>query len=138
MHYDYYCKICETIVELSHSMFDTSPKSCGKCGSEMNKQITCGYISSKGFNSTLEDHRESEHTAKVKDHERAVKMRKRAFGHDAVGDPVDNPDPIHVVKRGKTIGGQEKTVDKDAFIKAMSKDRYVVETCKKILENQKK
>jgi putative FmdB family regulatory protein len=138
MCYDYLCKKCDTIIELSHSMSNTSPKLCNKCGTEMTKQISCGYIASKGFNPTLADHRETEHTTKVKDLERAVRMRKRAFGHDAVGDPVDKPDPKHIVKRGKVLQGEEKTIDKDAFVKAMSRDNQTVEKCRQILENQKK
>ena len=136
--YDYRCEVCKITTELSHSMFDTSMKFCEKCRYEMVKQVSCGYIASKGFNPTLEDHRESENTAKVKDHERAVKMRKRAFGHDAVGDPVDSSDPIHIVKRGKTIGGQEKTIDKGEFVRAASKDPYMVQIAKNALESRGK
>lgn len=135
--HDFFCKKCEVIVEVYHSMSDDSPKLCEKCESPMIKQVSCGYISSKGFKPTLEDNKESEHVKKVKDLERAVKMRKKAFGHDAVGDPVDKPDPKHIVKRGKVLQGSEKEINKNDFIQTMSKDNYTVEKCKQILENQK-
>ena len=136
-NHDFLCNKCETIVEISHSMSDSSPKICEKCGSEMIKQISCGYIASKGFKPTLADNKETDHGKKVKDLERAVKMRKRAFGHDAVGDPVDRPDPKHIVKRGKVLGGQEKEIDRNEFIKSTAKDPFIVDQCKKILDKQK-
>jgi len=136
--HDFFCEKCKVIVEVYHSMFDDSPKICEKCKSQMIKQVSCGYLSSKGFKPTLEDNKETEHVKKVKDLERAVKMRKKAFGHDAVGDPVDKPDPKHIVKRGKVLQGSEKEVSKNDFIKAVSQDNYTVEKCRQILENQKK
>ena len=104
----------------------------------MVKQLSGGYLASKGFKPTAEDAKESEHAKKVKDKERAVKMRKKAFGHDAVGDPVGNPDPRHVVKKGRTLGGQQMDIDKKEFIKAAAKDPYIVDKCKKIIKSREK
>jgi len=85
-----------------------------------------GYVITGGINGSLDDHKEVEHTKKVKDPERAVKSRKKAFGSDAVGDPSMQTDPRHVVKRGRTLGGQQKDIDKGEFIKAAAKDDHMV------------
>lgn len=79
-----------------------------------------------GIKGSLEEHKESEHTKKVKDPERAVRSRKKAFGKDAVGDPSMQTDPIHIFKRGRTLGGQQKDIDKAEFIKAAAKDQVMV------------
>lgn len=96
------------------------------------------YLIESGIKETLADHKENEHTKKVKDPERAVRSRKRAFGHDAVGDPSMETDPIHVVKRGRTLGGQQKDVDKGEFIKAAARDDKMVEVAQKAIQNSKK
>lgn len=90
--------------------------------------ISCGsYLITSGLKGTLEGHKEAERTKKVKDPERAVRSRKKAFGRDAVGDPSMQTDPRHVIKRGRTLGGQQKEVDKAEFIKAAAKDSVMVE-----------
>jgi len=114
-------------------MSDETKRKCPECEHVMAKQIGCGYFATKGFKPSLSDHRESEHTKKVTDKDRAIKNRKRAFGHDAVGDPSDKPDPKHIVKRGRVLGGQEKEVDKREFIKAAAKNPQMVEVAKRAL-----
>ena len=116
-------------------MSDESKHNCPECDQVMDKQISSTNISIKSGSSA--NHRESEHNKKVKDYDRAVKMRKKAFGSDAVGNPKDVNDPKHIIK-GRTLGGQEKEVDKGEFIKAAAKDPYTVEQCKKILNRQEK
>jgi len=136
--YDYLCKECDNMVEIMHAMSDESPRECPDCGSQMDKQIGTGYLVTSGFNPTLADLRESEHTKKVKDKERAVAMRKQAFGHDAVGDPVDKPDPRHVLKKGRTLGGQEMEVDKKDFVKAAAKDPGMVKLAQDVIKKEQK
>jgi len=136
-HYDYACQ-CGTIIELFHMMSDDTEKICPNCQKIMQKQIGMGYLASKGMKPTLEDHKESEHNKKVKDPERAVKMRKKAFGHDAVGDPSYTTDPRHIVKRGRTIAGQQKEVDRQEFIKSAAKDDYIVDKCLKAQNKEQK
>ena len=85
-----------------------------------------------GLKGSLKDHRESEYTKKVKDPERAVKSRQKAFGRDAVGDPGMTTDPRHIVKRGRTLGGQQKEIDRGEFIRAAAKDDYMLEQCIKV------
>ena len=136
--YDYMCEKCEHIVEIFHSMSDETERQCSECQSTMNKQIGYGYFIAGGIKPTLASHRESERTKKVKDPERAVKSRKREFGHDAVGDPGMQTDPRHVVKRGRTLGGQQKEVDKREFIKAAARDDRMVAECQKALKSRKK
>jgi len=87
---------------------------------------------------TIADHKQSEHTKKVKDFDRAVKSRKKAFGTDSVGNPSDQPDPKHIVKRGRTLGGQQKEVDKTEFIKAAAKSNHIVDVAKSALKKSKK
>lgn len=118
-------------------MKDESPHLCPECDQPMIKQIGTGIaviVKSGG----VEQHKESEHKKKVKDKERAVRMRKKAFGHDAVGDPVDKPDPRHIVKRGRTLGGQETEIDKGEFIKAAAKDNLMVEKALKAVKKSKR
>jgi len=93
-----------------------------------------GKILSTGLKPTREDYKESEHTKKVKDFDRAVKKRKKLFGRDAVGDPPGKADPRHIIKRGRTLGGQQKEVDKGEFIKAASRDSHMVEVAKRAIK----
>ncbi len=133
--YDYECEKCEMSIEIVRSIKDDSDELCEKCGSVMNRLISGGAtIIASGLKPSLADHRESEHTKKVKDPERSVRMRKKAFGHDAVGDPSMQTDPMHIVKRGRTLGGQETEIDKKEFIKAAAKDDVMVNIAKKALK----
>lgn len=123
--YEYYCQACEVSHEVRHSIHQTDPAVCPDCSQPMTREITVPLmiISKEGG---LANHKEAEHKKKVKDPDRAVKMRKKAFGHDAVGDPSMKNDPRHVIRRGKTLGGQEKEVDKREFVKAAAKDNAIV------------
>ena len=99
---------------------------CKKCKKKMIRIISGGCYISQGIKPRLEDQKESEHKKIVKDPERAHRKRKRQFGDDA-GSMVEKSDPRHVIKRGRTLGWQEKTVDKHEFIKAASKDSFMVQ-----------
>lgn len=105
----------------------------------MKRQISLGsYIITKGIKGSLEDYKELEHTKKVKDPERAVKSRKKAFGTDAVGDPGMTTDPRHIIRRGRTLDGQQKEVDKKEFIIAAAKDNHMVNEALKAIKNDPK
>lgn len=134
--YDYKCPKCEQIEEIQHSIHKNPKYKCSNCDTKMERQISLGsYVITGGIKGSLEEHKESEHTKKVKDPERAVKARKKAFGTDAVGDPGMTSDPRHIVRRGRTLGGQQKEVDKKEFIKAAAKDPVMV---KKVQDALKK
>ena len=94
------------------------------------------YVTQKGIKPTLEDLRETNHTKKVKDTERAYRSRKRAFGADDVSKLRDKPDPKHIIK-GRTLGGQQKEVDKQELTKALAKDDFAVKTAMDVLKKQK-
>lgn len=133
--YDYKCEACNITEEHIHSITTTPTIKCKECNKQMVRLISGGaYIIESGLKGSLSDHRESEHTKKVKDPERAVKMRKKAFGRDAVGDPSMSSDPRHVVKRGRTLGGQQTEVDKNEFIKAAAKDPVMVQKAQEVLK----
>lgn len=83
---------------------------------------------------TIEDHKENEHKKKVKDPERAIKLRKKAFGHDEVGNPSMQSDPKHIVKRGRVLDGQTQEIDKKEFIKAAAKDPVMVHKAQQALK----
>jgi putative FmdB family regulatory protein len=137
--YDYICK-CGHQEEIFHMMSDETPRRCPECSKNMIKQIGCGAVirmGGFGEQKTWADRKEADHVKRVKDMDRAVRMRKKAFGHDAVGDPVDKPDPRHIVKRGRTLGGQQMDVDKTEFIKAAAKDPLIVDQCEKIVKKKK-
>jgi putative FmdB family regulatory protein len=136
--YDYICPKCDHWEEIFHMMSDETPRPCPECNTAMVKQLGTGYIASKGFKPTLEDLKEEDHRKKVKDPERARRKRIKEFGSQAVGDPVDKPDPKHIVKRGRALGGQQKEVDKQEFIKAAAKDEGMVRAAKKALKESKK
>jgi len=104
----------------------------------MERQLSSTFSIIGSITPSLADRKEMEHVKKVKDPERAVRMRKRAFGKESVGDPSMKSDPKHVIKRGKTLGGQQKEVDRGEFIKAAAKDPATVDMCKKIVDKQKK
>ena len=136
--YDYCCPECESVQEISHSIHKNPTIKCSECDTKMGRMITGGaYVIHGGIQDSLEDRREKEHTKKVKDPERAVKMRKKEFGHDAVGDPRMETDPRHIVKRGRTLGGQQKEVDRDEFIRAAARDDYTVQTAQEALRKAK-
>lgn len=135
--YDYQCSVCEQIEEIRHSIHENPKIICTTCMSKMTRLIgNSSYVITSGIKGSLEDHREKEHTKKVKDPERAIKSRKKQFGHDAVGDPSMQSDPRHVIKRGRTLGGQQKDIDKAEFIKAAAKDDYTIEQCIKATKNK--
>jgi putative FmdB family regulatory protein len=133
--YDYYCKECDNIEEVIHSIKNTSAQKCSKCGCRMKRQISGGghVIIKCG---TTDNIKETEHRKKIKDPERANKMRKQAFGSSDVGPPRDKPDPRHIVKKGKTIGGQQMEVDKKELIKSLAKDDYAVKIAKDTLNKK--
>ena len=89
---------------------------------------------SSGMLCSREDYKESEHTKKVKDFERALKKRKKTFGVDSVGNPDDKPDPKHIIKKGKQLGGGEVEISQKEFIKAAAKDSMCVDIAKKVLK----
>jgi putative FmdB family regulatory protein len=137
--YDYKCPACEQVEEVRHMMSEKPKVTCSACLTKMKRMISYGsYLITGGIKGSLAEHKESEHTKKVKDPERAVKSRKRAFGRDAVGDPSMQTDPRHVVKRGRTIGGQQTEVDKAEFIKAAAKDDVLVDQAIKAVEKSGK
>lgn len=109
---------------------------CSDDKTVLEKQISSTFYVSNGMGPTSEDRAETEHTKKVKDTERAIRKRKKYFGHDSVGDPNDKPDPRHIVKRGRTLGGQQQEVDKQEFIKAAAKDPGMVQAAKKALRKE--
>ncbi len=126
--YDYKCPKCDQVEEIQHSIHKNPKYKCSNCKTRMERQISSGsYVIASGIKGSLEDYKESEHTKKVKDPERAVKSRTREFGHDAVGDPSMQSDPRHVVRRGRTLGGQQKEVDRNEFIRAAAKDPVMVQ-----------
>ena len=125
--YDYRCPSCSLVFEIHHTMSDVSDKLCTSCNTKMNKLVSVAYLASKGFKPTLEDLREVDHTKKVKDKERAIRKRRKIFGSTDVGEPVDKPADCHVIKRGKTITGQQIDVDKNSLIQALAKDDYSVQ-----------
>ncbi len=135
--YDYSCPTCNCVEEVFHSMSKNPKITCSECSTKMQRMISCGgYVITKGLKGSIADHKESEHTKKVRDPERAVKSRTKEFGRDAVGDPSMNTDPRHVIKRGRTLGGQQKEVNRDEFIKAAAKDDYILEQCIKSTKNK--
>lgn len=136
MRYDYQCPACEQVEEVIHSIHKNPKITCSVCDVKMSRLIGYGgYVITKGIKGSLKDHKESEHTKKVKDPERAVRSRKKEFGHDAVGDPSMQSAPRHVIKRGRTLGGQQKDIDKNELTKALAKDDYAVQ---KAIESLKK
>ena len=131
--YDYFCGKCRFGKEVIHTMKE-SPKILCNCGKIMNKMIGTGLYIAGGLKGSVADHKESEHTKKVKDFDRAIRSRKKAFGVEDVGNPSDTPDPMHIIKRGRALGGQEKDVDRQEFIKAAAKDDHTVEQCIKAIK----
>ena len=89
----------------------------------------------------MADHKQNEHTKKVKDPERALKRRRAMFPGDFSGSsiPKDKADPKHIVRRGKTLGGQQNIdVDKKDMIKALAKDNYAVQKSIEIIKTAKR
>ena len=137
--YEYACEKCGFENEIRHGMTKTKKIKCPKCGHKyLEKQISSTFYVAQNYHAgpTISDHKEEENTKKVKDLDRAVKSRKRQFGTDAVGNPVDTPDPKHIIK-GRTLGGQQMDVDKKEITKALAKDNYAVDIAQKIIKQKK-
>lgn len=111
---------------------------CKKCKTKLVKQLSSTFIIGASMKPTMADRKETEHRKKVKDFDRAVRMRKKAFGRDAVGDPVEKPDPRHVIRKGRTLGGQQVEVDKKEFIKAAARDPAMVKIAQESLKKNKR
>ncbi len=135
--YDYQCNYCDEVHEISHSMNDDSEYLCSGCDSVMEKLLSANFEIAIGLKGTLADGREKDHTKKVKDPERAFRMRKKLLGSSEVGNPVSASDPKHIIKRGRTLGGQQKEVDKKEFIKAAARDKMMVNAAKTALQKRK-
>jgi putative FmdB family regulatory protein len=138
--YDYACNKCGLVNEIRHGMTETKKYKCTECGHKyMEKQISATFHVAQSYHAgpTMADRKEGEHTKRVKDLDRAVKARKRQFGFDAVGTPVDTPDPKHIVKRGRTLGGQQLEVDKTEFVKAAAKDPAMVKKAQDALKKSR-
>lgn len=136
--YDYKCPQCEEIVEIMHSMSCEDEFLCSECQVAMEKQLSCTFYVANSMGPTIADRKEEEHQKKVKDPDRARRKRIKEFGSDAVGVPTDKPDPKHIVKRGKTVGGKQMEVDKKEFTKALAKDPMAVKIAQNVVKNKKK
>ena len=132
--YDYHCERCNTTVEVKHAMSQKKRPRCEACKSPMKKQFSTAqtFICKSGG---VENWKDKEHTKKVKDKERAYRSRKKHFGSFEA--PVESPNPMHIVKRGKVIAGQDKEIDRQEFIKAAAKDDYTVKVCENVLKKKK-
>jgi len=111
---------------------------CPECETVLEKQLSTGFYVAGGMKPTLDDLREENHHKKVKDWDRAVKMRKKAFGVDSLGNPEGKSDPRHIIKKGRVLDGQQKEIDRQDFIKAAAKSDYLVEQSLKVLKNKNK
>ena len=136
--YDYECPKCETVEEITHSIHKNPKLRCQTCQTLLKRLISRGvYLIESGIKESITAYRESEHNKQVKDPERAVKARKKAFGQDAVGDTSMQTDPRHIIK-GRALAGQQKEVDKKEFIQAAAKDDYILDQCIKVTKSDKK
>ena len=137
MFYDYLCLNCNILYEIQHGMSCEDNYECPECNACLEKQISSNFHIGGSMKATWADLKEENHHKKVKDFDRAVKSRKRGFGHDAVGNPEDKPDPKHLV-RGKVIAGQDKEIDKQEFIKSAAKDPLMVKVAQDAIKKSKK
>lgn len=136
--YDYACDSCGNITEIRHEMSDQPTINCPQCASIMHKQISATFTVKFGNFRSLEEKKDAERMKKIKDPDRAVRNRKKLFGASEVGTPSMKTDPKHVIKRGRTLGGQQIDVDKKEVIKALAKDNVAVAQAQKALNSRKK
>lgn len=135
--YDYQCSKCGFIKEVRHLMSEKPAIKCPECKAKMHQTISGTAYIAIGTGKSIEQHKEEEYMKKVKDPERAARMRKKAFGKDSVGDPPDKNDPRHIVKKGRYKDGGTMDVDKDAVIKAVAKDDAAFNHVQKALKKAK-
>lgn len=137
--YDYKCEKCNITTEVIHSIKSEHIEKCTKCKKPMEKIIGLGSgIITGGLNGTRQEHKSKDRIKKVKDFERAVKNRKKHFGTEAVGNPNDTPNPKHIIKKGKALGGQQMDVDKRELTKALAKDDLAVSKAREAISKIKK
>lgn len=133
--YVYACDKCETKIEIVHSIKSEDKYFCEKCKTELYRvPVMPFYVINK--DGGYQDYKDGERKKLVYDKDRALKKRKRAFGSEAVGTPVDTPAKEHVFRKGRTLGGSQKEVNKAEFIRAVSKDNYAVEQAYKALKKR--
>ena len=137
-NYLYTCEKCNNVYEIRHEMSCEDEYECPDCeGSVLIRKPCAGFYIAGSIKPTLEDIREENHKKKVKDPERAYKSRKY-FGDDGPTNVRDEPDPMRVIKRGKTLGGQQMEVEKKDLVKALAKDSYAVQKSIEILKKTSK
>lgn len=128
--YDYHCDTCGLEIEVKKSIKNEEEERCPACYSIMLRCPGMGIHVAFNTKGSVADHKESEHKKKVKDPERALRNRKKLLGHDEVPTPSMKTDPRHIIKKGRTLGGQQNIdVDKSDLIKASAKDPVVVQKC---------
>lgn len=138
--YVYACDKCETTIEIQHSIKSEEKYLCEVCKTEMYRVPVIPFHIAGNIKPTLEDLKEKSYKDKVKDPERARKSRAKFCGSAEVGIPPDENAKCHVIKRGRTLGGQQKEIDRKEFIRACSKDPKIVADCQQALkkaENKK-
>ena len=147
--YDYQCNNGECSqfempFEVFRQMKDESEELCPECKMPATKMVSAPY-NIRVKDGTLANQKEEDHLKRVKDRDRAERMRKKAFGSDAIG-TGDKPENYRQGKeinvkgniRGRAIGGQMKEIDKQEFIKAAAKDDYTVAKAQEALKKSER
>ena len=135
--YEYLCEPCKTIFEIRHSIKSEETYCCEKCGNEMQKKISCDfYVAGCSLKPTLADMKEDNYKKKIYDKDRARRSRKRAFGSSEVENVRDTAADRHVFKKGRVLAGENKTVDRQDFIKSAAKSDFVVNKCLDVLKKK--
>lgn len=107
-------------------MMDDSPRLCESCGSEMIKQLGCGYAIIHPANNDPQKQLQRDIASRE---ERAKELQSK---------PIKRSHEGRGSGRGKAIGGQHIEVDKDAFIKAAARDPLTVKLAQDALKKAKK
>lgn len=123
--YEYICKQCEHQFDVfvkgfNHQDSDTKCEACGK--GPCIRQLTAPMISISPDGPDRYERKEVEQSKKVKDPERARKMRKDKFGTEGIS--ITKSPHYHKQKQVKAQGKSD--VDKKEFIKHAARNPKAV------------
>ena len=132
--YDYYCDKCDDMIDVYHSIMKNPDVICEACGKHRKRQIGTGMVIIKPDKPDRYERSESAHKERVKDPERARRMRKKKFGTEGIS--ITKSPYYHKEKRVKAQGTSQE-VDKKEFVKSAARNPNAMKAAIDVLNKKK-
>lgn len=133
--YDYYCEKCDDMIDVYHSIMKNPDVICEVCGKSRKRQIGTGMVIIKPDKPDRYERSEAAHKERVKDPERARRMRKKKFGTEGIS--ITKSPYYHKEKRVKAQGTSQE-VDKKEFIKSAARNPNAMKAAVDVLNKKSK